>query len=180
MIPQTLIQLIESPLLAFLFCTLFSFLFSLSKQTSIRLTAHRVGTIATYLMMLSAALLLGIYAFQILESIFTINTMQITGPYWFAFWYYPVVLLLVQLLWLKKLRNSINLRLLAGVLLCFMPKLIEILVIIITSRQSDYVSSGWSLSYYWPLLLVLINAILITVVEIALWMFVDRILSKKA
>lgn len=176
MISQTFLQLIESPLSAFLFFTLCSLILSQLKHTSIKLIANKIGYIATYLMLFAAALSLGMYAFQVLEAIFTIYNLQVTGSYWYALWYYPVVLILVQLLWFKKLRNITGIRLLAGILLLISPQIIEILL---SSLKADFTPSGWSLKYY-SIGSAFINSVIITAFFIGIWMFFEHLYNNKS
>jgi hypothetical protein len=66
---------------------------------------------------------------------------RISGPYWWAYWYLIANnILLPNLLWFKKIRQS------AWILpLLVFPSFIEPIVIIITSFHRDYLPSSWAI-----------------------------------
>ncbi len=64
------------------------------------------------------------------------------GPYWFTFWSRPVIYLFcTQLLWIKRIRKSIWIKLVIGILLILAWN-IERFIIIITSYHRDFLPNS--------------------------------------
>lgn len=86
------------------------------------------------------------YEFYISESEHYNFYNRIFGPYWFAFWRFPVFLFLVQLLWSSRLSQSKLFRFVIIIILALVLYL-EDITIFLTSLHRDYLPGSWR-DYY--------------------------------
>lgn len=121
-----------------------------------------------------AVWLIGFYEWYIsdgsgFESYFPYS--RIFGPYWVAFWRFPVFLFLVQLLWFSKLGQSKLFRFVIIIILALVLYL-EDITIFLTSLHRDYLPGSWrdydgSLSIIHILIKWLLFPLLLTLAYIA-------------
>lgn len=69
---------------------------------------------------------------------------RITGSYWYAYWFQYLLYLSPILLWIKRLRNYVVLRIFVSLIILF-P--LERIVIYFSSFHSDYQPSNWTISH---------------------------------
>lgn len=107
------------------------------------------------------------------------------GPYWWAWWYYPcLMLVLTQLLWIKKLSSS-KVGLVIIALMLFLlpsPKSMELFTIMLSETHRDYQPAGeeglWFSVFIGLASRVIIKALVFTFLTFAI-MLVSGALRKK-
>jgi len=176
-----LTTIINSPLLAFFFYSLMRLLVLKTSAKAVPLSIGLIDVIAMRLVLFCSAITLTWTLLPLLISLIgndryaTLN--RAFGPYWFAFWWYPLILIITQLLWLKKFRNNEAFRFMIGVLLMIQPYIIEKIVILTLRR--DYVQTRWLDNGYLSLLFHFLGAFVITSIELVICILIQRILLKK-
>lgn len=115
-------------------------------------------------------LFISIYNLYISDSNALINRM--TGPYWFAFWLYPVIyFLLPQLFWFRKIQDHWLFKSILAILF-LLSFLLEDLIIGLTMIYRDYMPSSWSTDYHKNL-----NYVVEIIAGIAIFGFLTFILN---
>lgn len=118
--------------------------------------------------------------FSIVHSI--INSVLINrmfGPYWFGFWIYPFgYFVLTQLLWVRRIKTNMPIRLLIALVLLFTPS-IEKSAIIITSLHRDYLESSWTFSNQEFIGNIVLDWVVKLLVFVALISLTNFLLSKR-
>jgi hypothetical protein len=103
--------------------------------------AVRVGGILYFILFLLQTYLL--YSQAGSDEIFSVEN-RLSGPYWLAYWFPPLMnLLLTQLLWIRKLYMKKGALITMSLLLLFLPS--PRFIIFITAFHRDYLPSSWSM-----------------------------------
>lgn len=73
-------------------------------------------------------------------EIYQLNN-RVFGPYWFGYWLQPFLFLSSQLLWFKKLRKMISIRIIIALTLIVS---IQSLIVYLRSMDRQYLPSSWT------------------------------------
>lgn len=176
-----LVTIINSPLLAFFFYSLIRFWsFRISKRKTSFLTAT-IDFAMIRLVLVCSVVTLAWTFLPFFVSLFGNDRYdqlnRAFGPYWFAFWWYPSILIITQLLWKKKFRHSEGFRLTVSVLLIIQPYLIERIVIL--GLRRDYIAIDWLANGYVLLILHFLIAFFVASLELLIWLLAQRVPIKK-
>lgn len=103
--------------------------------------AVRVGGILYFILFLLQTYLM--YSQAEGDAIYSVEN-RVSGPYWLAYWFPPLMyLLLTQLLWIRRLYLKKIFLITLSLLLLFLPS--PRFIIFVTAFHRDYLPSSWSM-----------------------------------
>ena len=157
---------IISPLLSFIFYQVAWLYTPGTAKMRLKEYGNIDRTIVNLVLICSLVMLGWMFLFPTIDLLNGKDNIRAFGPYWWAFWYYPVILMITQLLWTNRFRQSEVFKFVIGFLLIAQPFFIEKLVISITSFNRDYLPSYFSSTFSTSALGRLVISILVATLEV--------------